>query len=98
MAINLRPPGVDPVRVMRGSSGSRFNPPRFHLFSIGGTLVTCWPGLPCWIASVMAAGALTALALCDKLLRGGPIDFILLGLAGYELVLGLTEENRTAPA
>ena len=64
-----------------------------QLFSIG-SIVTAgwrprWPVLP-W---VLSAAALAALACCDLLLRGDRIDFILVGLAGYELVIGLTEET-----
>jgi hypothetical protein len=61
-------------------------------FSMGGLLARCWrtksPITP-WIcaSSVLASGA-----VWDAVRTGGPIDFIMLGLAGYELVIGLTEE------
>jgi hypothetical protein len=61
-------------------------------FSLGGLLARVWrtrnPATP-WVcaSSVLAAGA-----IWDKMRTGGPVDFVLLGLAGYELVIGLTEE------
>jgi hypothetical protein len=62
-------------------------------FSIGGLLARCWctrsPITP-WIC---ASSILTSGALWDAVRTGGPIDFIMLGLAGYELVVGLTEER-----
>ena len=61
-------------------------------FSIGGLLARCWrtrsPITP-WIC---ASSVLTAGAIWDAVRTGGPIDFIMLGLAGYELVIGLTED------
>jgi hypothetical protein len=66
------------------------------LFSLGGLLAsrrqTGNSVLP-WLA---AAGLLAAAAVWDPLARSGDIDFVLLGLAGYELILGLTRE--TAPS
>jgi hypothetical protein len=65
-------------------------------FSLGGLLARVWharnPVTP-WVcaSSVLAAGA-----IWDKMRTGGPIDFVLLGLAGYELVIGLTEEPEPA--
>jgi hypothetical protein len=61
-------------------------------FSMGGLLARCWrtrsPVTP-WIC---ASSLLTAGALWDAVRTGGPIDFVMLGVAGYELVIGLTEE------
>ena len=62
-------------------------------FSIGGLLARCWrtrsPITP-WIC---ASSVLTSGALWDSVRTGGSIDFIMLGLAAYELVIGLTEES-----
>lgn len=70
---------------------------RGELFSIGG-LIRRWrgwrPGPAPWIC---AALGLSLAAVWDLLRQGGPVDFILLGLAGYELVIGLTNaHDRTA--
>jgi hypothetical protein len=64
------------------------------LFSLGGVLsAACSTRLSCtpWI---VAATGLLAFAVWDPITRGGQPDFILMGLAGYELVIGLTEERR----
>ncbi len=61
------------------------------LFSLGAVVRLCWhPDVAAgpWI---FAASALTGLALWDYLARAGRVYFILLGLAGYELIVGLTE-------
>jgi hypothetical protein len=68
-------------------------------FSLGGLLARVWrtrnPVTP-WVC---ASSVLTAGAIWDRMRTGGPIDFVLLGLAGYELVIGLTEEPAPlAPA
>jgi hypothetical protein len=47
------------------------------------------PGVLPW---VLSGGTLTLLAFADVLSRGGNIDFIMLGLAAYELLIGLTED------
>ncbi len=68
-------------------SGSNF-------FSLGGLLARWWrpayPLLPWAFTSAM----LTTAAMWDKWSRGGAIDFTVLGLAAYELMLGLMEEQR----
>jgi hypothetical protein len=69
---------------------------RGSFFSLGGLLARLWrtrnPVTP-WVC---ASSVLTAGAIWDKMRTGGPIDFVLLGLAGYELVIGLTEEPEPA--
>jgi hypothetical protein len=67
---------------------------RLPLFSLGGVLsAACSTRLSCTPWIVAATGLLT-FALWDPVMRGGQPDFILMGLAGYELVIGLTEERR----
>lgn len=65
-------------------------------FSLGGLLSRMWrtrsPITP-WIC---ASSLLTSGAIWDKMRTGGPIDFVLLGLAAYELVIGLTEEEPSS--
>ena len=64
-------------------------------FSLGAILrryvPTRHPSTP-W---VIAAFVLCAASSWDWVAKGGPIDFILLGVAGYELVIGLTEERES---
>ena len=71
-------------------------PFRGSLFSVGG-LVARWAQaqdsrMP-WIVAALCLGALSA---SDLVMRGGRIDFILAGLAAYELLIGLTEDSVTA--
>lgn len=61
-------------------------------FSLGGLLARLWRTRSPVTPFVCASSVLTAGAIWDRLRTGGPIDFVLLGLAGYELVIGLTEE------
>jgi hypothetical protein len=65
------------------------------VFSLGGFLSRFWrpayPLLPWAFTSAM----LTVGAMWDRWSRGGSIDYTVLGLAAYELMLGLME---TAPA
>jgi hypothetical protein len=61
-------------------------------FSIGGLLARCWRAKSPITPWICASSVLTSGALWDAVRTGGPIDFIMLGLAGYELVIGLTEE------
>ena len=66
-------------------------------FSLGGFLARFWqpayPLLPWAFTSAM----LTVIAMWDHWSRGGPIDYTVLGLAAYELMLGLMEERVTIP-
>ena len=64
------------------------------LFSLGGVISKQWRApfqMAPWLAAALALSALG----CWDLFRGfGRADFVLLGLAGYELVIGLTEDVR----
>ena len=51
-----------------------------------------------WLPWAIAAGALIVLGCWDPLFRGTQADCILIGLAGYEMVIGLTEENPRGSA
>ena len=64
-----------------------------EFFSLGGVLALVWkprsPSLP-WI---VAALALLAVGSWDLSTRLGRVDFVLMAsIAGYELIMGLTEE------
>ena len=67
---------------------------RGEFFSIGGLLApfaTTRLTLAPWAFS---AALLTVLAWWDPVARGGEFDSILMGLAAYELLIGLTTEPR----
>jgi len=66
-------------------------PTRLEFFSLGGVLAFFWHSRPTLVPYVLAASTLSILS-CWDLFRGvGHADFIMLGLAAYELTLGLTE-------
>ena len=68
------------------------------LFSLGGLLARWCHTDTVWLPWAIAAGALIVLGCWDPLIRGAQADFILIGLAGYEMVVGLTEEDPRASA
>jgi hypothetical protein len=68
-------------------------------FSIGGLIARWWPGGGAGIAPwIVASSVLMSGALWDWVRAGGVVDFVLLGLAAYELVIGLTEETPARQA
>ena len=70
-----------------------------EFFSIGGLFARWWPiGTPGVAPWVCASSVLTSGAIWDWLRVGGSVDFVLLGLAAYELVIGLTQEAPDAGA
>ncbi len=69
-------------------------PRHLEFFSLGGVLATFWkprtPILP-WIGTTVVL----ILMSCWDAFRGfGRVDLIVMGLAGYELTIGLTEDVR----
>lgn len=70
-------------------TAKRGGPPEF--FSLAALVKVCWRPEHAWTPSICTASALSLLAMWDWVARAGRVDFILLGLAGYELILGLTE-------
>ena len=68
------------------------------VFSLGAVLARYWrpayPLLPWALTSAM----LTAAAMWDRWSRGGSIDYVVLGLGAYELMLGLLEEQPQGEA
>jgi hypothetical protein len=67
--------------------------PHLEFFSLGGVLATWWSPRSLVLPWVVAAGVLLLLSCWDVFGGAGRADFILIGLAGYELVIGLTEET-----
>jgi hypothetical protein len=67
------------------------HPPPLELFSLGGLFGMWWHTDRVLAPFLCSASLLASLAMWDWLLRAGAIDFTLLGLAGYELIVGLTE-------
>jgi hypothetical protein len=69
-----------------------------EFFSLGGVLGFFWNSRAQLLPYIVVASMLSLLS-CWDLFRGvGRVDFILLGLAAYELVLGLTEEQTRTTA
>ncbi len=92
------------VTCFLSSSVSRRRSPAAHapavLFTLGGVLARWWHGGPVWLPWAITAGVLLVGGCWDPMVRGAEADFILIGLAGYEMAIGLTEEERasTTPA
>jgi hypothetical protein len=70
-------------------------PPRLEFFSLGGVVATFWKPRLQLLPWVGAASALILLSCWDVFRGAGRVDLIVMGLAGYELTIGLTED---APA
>ena len=67
-------------------------PATLEFFSLGGLLAVVWKPRVVPLPWVLAASMLVVLGCWDLVRAPGRVDFILLGLAGYELALGLTED------
>lgn len=70
-------------------------PSFLEFFSLGGLLATCWKSRPSLVPWILTSSLLLGLSFWDLLSRGGRIDFIVLGLAAYELALGLIETSSS---
>jgi hypothetical protein len=64
---------------------------RVALFSLGRLIERCWPGKPRWLSWVASSSLLTIAACADPMRRGGYVDFVMIGLALYELLIGVLE-------
>ena len=72
---------------------------RHHgFFSLGGFLSRFWQPAYILLPWAFTSAMLTVVALWDRWTRGGAIDYTVLGLAAYELMLGLMEEDAPEPA
>jgi hypothetical protein len=70
-------------------------PLRLEFFSLGGIVASFWKPRLQLLPWIGAAAALMLLSCWDIFRGAGRMDLIVMGLAGYELVIGLTEH---APA
>ena len=67
-------------------------------FSLGGLISRAWkPGLVL-LPWAFSSAMLTVAAMWDYWSRGAGIDYLVLGLAAYELMIGLMEEESDARA
>jgi hypothetical protein len=67
-------------------------------FSLGGVLAGCLPHTTPYVPWLITATGLALLGCWDAIRAGGSLDFVVLGLAAYELLIGLTEEQRQQKA
>ena len=67
---------------------------RLEFFSLGGVLSMWWSPALLELPWIVAAASLVLLSCWDVFKGAGRVDFMLIGLAGYELVIGLTEEKE----
>jgi hypothetical protein len=67
--------------------------PRHGLFSLGGFLARYWHPAYQLLPWALTSASLTVAAMWDRWSRGGPVDYVVLGLGAYELMLGLLEEQ-----
>ena len=63
---------------------------------MGALLARFWTPRYALLPWALTSALLTVAAMWDFWDRRGPIDYILLGLAAYELMLGLLEQPATA--
>ncbi len=66
------------------------------IFSLGATLSFFWKPSYRLLPWAFTSAMLTLAAMWDFWTRGGSIDYIVLGLAGYEMMIGLMEEEAPA--
>jgi hypothetical protein len=62
-------------------------------FPLGGLLARVWSTSQPLLPWALTSALLSVAAMSDYWSRGGPIDWIVLGLAAYELMIGLLEEQ-----
>jgi hypothetical protein len=77
-----------------GETSQNRNRWRGEFFSLGGLLAPLAGPLPHLLPWACSAAALSFLALWDPITKGGEFDAILLGLAAYEMLIGLTTDPR----
>lgn len=67
-------------------------------FSIGGVLSTVWAPSQSLLPWALPSALLSVAGTWDYMTLGRPIEWIVMGLAAYELMIGLLEQDaRTVP-
>jgi hypothetical protein len=79
---------IDGIDLQRGQTR-----PHLEFFSLGGLLAILWRPSVQLLPWIIASATLFLLSCWDVFRGAGRMDFILMGLAAYELVIGLTEEQ-----
>ena len=67
---------------------------RLEFFSLGGVLSIWWSPTVLELPWIVTAASLVLLSCWDVFKGAGRVDFMLIGLAAYELLIGLTEEQK----
>ena len=70
---------------------------RHEFFSLGALVANAWRPAHVLLPWALTSAVLTVIAMWDYWRQGGPIDYIVLGLAAYELMIGLLEESAPEP-
>ena len=70
---------------------------RHEFFSLGALLAGVWRPALVLLPWAFTSAMLTVVAMSDYWRDGGSIDTIVLGLAAYELMIGLLEESAPVP-
>jgi hypothetical protein len=68
------------------------------IFSLGGLVARLWSPRLFLLPWALCSAMLTVAAMWDYWSCGGEIDYLVLGLAAYELMIGLMEEESEARA
>ena len=68
------------------------------IFSLGAAISSAWKPRHALLPWALSSAMLTVAAMWDYWSRGADIDYLVLGLAAYELMIGLMEEEAGAPA
>lgn len=90
-AVSAKPPAASPTPPLPRASRPRW---RGEFFSLGGLLASFTPTRLTMTPWAISAALLAMLSAWDPIAREGEFDAILLGLAGYELLIGLTADRR----
>jgi hypothetical protein len=91
-----RPAADGPGRGVASSALVRL-PRHLEFFSLGGVLATFWKPQQPLFPWVGTSSVLMLLSCWDLFNGAGRVDLIVMGLAGYELTIGLTEDTHTTP-
>ncbi len=68
------------------------------IFTLGGALSTVWHPAYRLLPWALTSALLMAAAMWDYWTRGGPIEWVIVGLSAYELMSGLLETEPSARA